>query len=67
MVPYAGTVERVLTQFCGGLRAALGYCGCPTIEDLRRRARMVRVTHAGVIEAHPHDVKIIKEAPNYRT
>jgi len=67
MVPYAGTVEQVLTQFCGGLRAALGYCGCPTIEDLRRRARMVRVTHAGVIEAHPHDVKIIKEAPNYRT
>ncbi len=67
MVPYAGTVERVLIQYCGGLRAALGYCGCPTIEDLRHRAQMVRVTHAGVIEAHPHDVKIIKEAPNYRT
>ncbi len=67
MVPYAGTVERVLTQFSGGLRASLGYCGCPTIEDLRRRARMVRVSSAGVVEAHPHDVKIIKEAPNYRT
>ncbi len=67
MVPYAGTVERVLTQFCGGLRAALGYCGCASIEDLRRRARLVRVSPAGVAEAHPHDVKIIKEAPNYRS
>jgi IMP dehydrogenase len=67
IVPYAGTVEKVLTQFCGGLRASLGYCGCRTVEELKARGRFVRVTHAGVIEAHPHDVKITKEAPNYRS
>ena len=67
MVPYAGTVEKVLKQFCGGLRAAMGYCGCRTIAELQARARFVRITHAGVIEAHPHDVKITKEAPNYRS
>ncbi len=66
LVPYAGPLDKVLAQFCGGLRAALGYCGCRTIEELRRRGRFVRVSHAGVIEAHPHDVKITKEAPNYR-
>jgi IMP dehydrogenase len=67
IVPYAGTVRKVMTQFCGGLRSALGYCGCRTIPDLQERGRMIRVTDAGVREAHPHDVKIIKEAPNYRS
>jgi IMP dehydrogenase len=67
IVPYAGTVEKVMIQFCGGLRAALGYCGCRTIDALRHRGRFVRVTQAGVREAHPHDVRILKEAPNYRT
>jgi IMP dehydrogenase len=67
IVPYAGNVHKVMTQFCGGLRSALGYCGCRTISDLQQRGRMVRVTDAGVREAHPHDVKIIKEAPNYRS
>lgn len=67
IVPYAGNVHKVMTQFCGGLRSALGYCGCRTIADLQQRGRMVRVTDAGVREAHPHDIKIIKEAPNYRS
>jgi IMP dehydrogenase len=67
IVPYAGTVGTVMTQYSGGLRAALGYCGCRTVADLQQRGRFVRVTLAGVREAHPHDVKIIKEAPNYRS
>jgi IMP dehydrogenase len=67
IVPYAGTVKKVMIQFCGGLRSAMGFCGCPTIPELQQRGRYVRVTQAGVVEAHPHDVKIIKEAPNYRT
>ncbi len=66
IVPYAGPLDKVLAQFAGGLRAAMGYCGCRTISELRHRGRFVRVTHAGVIESHPHDVKITKESPNYR-
>ena len=67
IVPYAGTVKKVMTQFCGGLRSTLGYCGCRTVAELQRRARLVRVSLAGLREAHPHDVKIMKEAPNYRS
>ena len=67
IVPYAGTVKEVMNQFCGGLRAGLGYCGCKTIAELQERARFTRVTLAGVQEAHPHDVKIMREAPNYRS
>jgi len=65
IVPYAGSVKKVMTQYCGGLRSAMGYCGCRTVPDLRSRARFVRVTLAGLSEAHPHDVKIMREAPNY--
>jgi IMP dehydrogenase len=67
MVPYAGTVKQVLTQFCGGLQAAMGFCGCRTVDELRRDARFCRITSAGVSEGHPHDIKITKEAPNYRS
>jgi len=67
IVPYAGTVSKVMTQFCGGLGSSLGYCGCKTVEELRKNGKMVRVSSAGVHEAHPHDVKIMKEAPNYRS
>jgi IMP dehydrogenase len=56
-----------MTQFCGGLRSTLGYCGARTIAELKRDGLFYRVTNAGVREAHPHDVKIIKEAPNYRS
>lgn len=67
IVPYAGTVGKVMTQFSGGLRSSLGYNGCRSIKELKERGRFVRVSSAGVREAHPHDVKIMKEAPNYRS
>ena len=67
IVPYAGGVAKVMTQFCGGLNSALGYTGCRNIAELQQTARLLRVTAAGVGESHPHDVKIMKEAPNYRT
>ena len=65
-VAYKGPVHNVLHQLVGGLRAAMGYCGTPTIAELRQRGRFVRITSAGLRESHPHDVTITKEAPNYR-
>ncbi len=67
IVPYAGTVKSVMTQFCGGLRSALGYCGSRDIAALQRNGKFVRVSSAGVRESHPHDIKIMKDAPNYRS
>ena len=67
MVPYSGHVKEIMTQFCGGLRASLGYCGTRTIRDLQERGKFYRVTAAGQREARPHDITITKEAPNYRT
>lgn len=67
MVPYSGPVHRTMTQFCGGLKSSLGYCGCRTIAELQDKGKFYRVTAAGMREAHPHDVTITKEAPNYRT
>ena len=67
MVPFAGTVKQVLTQFCGGLRSAMGFCGCRTIDELRKRGKFLRITSAGSAEGHAHNVTITKEAPNYRT
>ena len=67
IVPYSGTVKQVMVQYCGGLRSAMGYCGCREISELQARGRFVRVSLAGLAESHPHDVKIIKEAPNYRS
>ena len=66
MVPYSGRVASIMTQFCGGLRASLGYCGTRTIADLQARGKFYRVTAAGQREARPHDITITKEAPNYR-
>ncbi|MDO5317798.1 MAG: IMP dehydrogenase [bacterium] len=66
MVPYSGHVSAIMTQFCGGLRATLGYCGTKTIADLKARGKFYRVTAAGQREARPHDITITKEAPNYR-
>ncbi|HVP38475.1 MAG TPA: IMP dehydrogenase [Candidatus Saccharimonadales bacterium] len=64
-VPFKGPVSQVVFQTVGGLRAGMGYAGVRTIEELRTRTRMVRVTAAGLRESHPHDVTITKEAPNY--
>ena len=64
-VPYKGPVSGVLYQLVGGLRAAMGYCGTPTVDDLRERGRFVRITAAGLRESHPHDITITQEAPNY--
>ena len=65
MVPYKGPVADVLYQIVGGLRSAMGYVGAPDIETFRKKARFVRMTMAGLIESHPHDVVVIKAAPNY--
>jgi IMP dehydrogenase len=66
VVPYAGAVSKVLKQYCGGLQASLGYCGCRTIPELQECGQFVRVSAAGTVEAHAHDIKITKEAPNDR-
>ena len=63
-VPYKGTVQEVIYQLIGGLRSGMGYCGAGTIERLHE-ARFTRITNAGVLESHPHDITITSEAPNY--
>ncbi len=65
-VAYKGSVVAIIYQLCGGLRASMGYCGCPSIEDMRSRPQFVEVTVAGMRESHVHDVQMVKEAPNYR-
>ncbi len=65
-VPYKGVLPSVIHQLMGGLRAAMGYCGCQTVAELSTRAEFVEITSAGVRESHVHDVQIVKEAPNYR-
>jgi IMP dehydrogenase len=65
-VPYKGSMVTIVYQLAGGVRAAMGYCGCASIEDLRQRAEFVQITAAGMRESHVHDVQITKEAPNYR-
>ena len=65
-VPYKGSVTNTIHQLMGGLRAGMGYTGCPTIAEMHERARFLRITAAGLREAHVHDVQITKEAPNYR-
>jgi IMP dehydrogenase len=65
-VPYRGPIRQIVHQLAGGLRAAMGYVGCATIDEMQTRPQFVRVTSAGVRESHVHDVQITKEAPNYR-
>lgn len=64
-VPYKGTLEEVMYQMVGGLRAAMGYCGCKDIRSLQEDAQFVRITSSGLRESHPHDITITQEAPNY--
>ncbi|WP_373487911.1 IMP dehydrogenase [Blastomonas sp.] len=66
-VPFKGPARDVIHQLVGGIKAAMGYTGSPTIEDMRRNARFVRITNAGLRESHVHDVSITREAPNYPT
>ena len=63
-VPFKGLVQEVIYQLAGGIRAGMGYCGTPNIAKLQE-ARMVKITGAGLRESHPHDVQIVREAPNY--
>ncbi|HEX7010161.1 MAG TPA: IMP dehydrogenase [Phycisphaeraceae bacterium] len=64
-VPYRGPLSDFVYQLVGGLRAGMGYAGTPTIDDLRRKARFIRVSGASLVESHPHDITITREAPNY--
>ncbi|HTT12690.1 MAG TPA: IMP dehydrogenase [Burkholderiaceae bacterium] len=66
IVPYKGSVLSIVYQLAGGLRAAMGYCGCSTVGEMRTRAQFVEITSAGMRESHVHDVQITKETPNYR-
>ncbi len=65
-VPYKGRLPDYVYQLVGGLRSGMGYAGAATLDDLRTKTRLVRITNAGLIESHPHDVLITKEAPNYQ-
>jgi IMP dehydrogenase len=67
LVHYRGHLGDFVYQMVGGVRAGMGYCGAHTIEELRTLARFVKVTHASMIESHPHDIQITREAPNYYT
>jgi IMP dehydrogenase len=66
-VPYKGPLSQSINQLTGGLRSGMGYCGCRNLEELRKKAKFIRITSAGLRESHVHDVIITKEAPNYRT
>ena len=65
-VPYRGPLRNIIHQMMGGLRASMGYMGAANIGEIHDKAQFVKVTGAGVLEAHPHDIQITKEAPNYR-
>ncbi|MDD2502615.1 MAG: IMP dehydrogenase, partial [Clostridia bacterium] len=64
-VPFKGALADTVYQLIGGLRSGMGYCGTPTIQDLRTKTQFMRITGAGLKENHPHDIYITKEAPNY--
>jgi len=67
LVPYKGTLSDSVYQLVGGLRSGMGYCGAEDLASLRKAAKFVRVSPAGMRESHVHDVTVTKEAPNYRT
>ncbi len=64
-VPYRGSVSEIVYQMVGGIRSGMGYCGKATVEELRTGSEFIRITNAGLLESHPHDISISKEAPNY--
>jgi IMP dehydrogenase len=66
MVPYKGIVASIIQMIVGGLKSGMGYAGCKTIEDLKKKAKFIKISAAGLREGHVHDVTVTKEAPNYR-
>jgi len=65
-IPYKGYVSETIFQLIGGLKAGMGYCGVKDIEEMQSKTSFIRITNAGLIESHPHDISITKEAPNYQ-
>lgn len=65
-VPYKGSIHNIIHQMIGGLRSAMGYLGCKTVDEMRTTAQFVKVTNAGIVESHAHDINITKQAPNYQ-
>jgi IMP dehydrogenase len=66
MVPFKGTLSDFVYQLVGGLRSGMGYAGAGSLDDLRERVNLTRITNAGLVESHPHSVNITREAPNYQ-
>jgi IMP dehydrogenase len=66
LIPFKGSLSSLVHQLVGGLRAGMGYCGCANIDELRTKARFIRISSAGLRESHVHDVTVTKEAPNYQ-
>jgi len=66
IVPYRGSVRNTIHQLMGGLRSSMGYCGAKDIQSFQKNTTFVKITAAGVKENHPHEVQIVKEAPNYQ-
>jgi len=66
MVPYRGPVRNTIHQLMGGVRSSMGYCGCKTVAEFGEKSNFIQITAAGIKENHPHDVRIVKEAPNYQ-
>jgi len=65
-VAYKGSAVWVIQQLIGGVRASMGYTGCASLDEMRKKAEFIEITQAGIRESHVHDVQIVKEAPNYR-
>jgi IMP dehydrogenase len=66
MVPFKGTLRDYVYQLVGGVRSGMGYAGAANLEDLHTKTRLTRITNAGLVESHPHDVTITRESPNYQ-
>jgi IMP dehydrogenase len=67
VVPYRGTLSEIVFQMVGGLRASMGYCGAKDINEMKEKAKLVKITSSGIKESHPHDLLITNESPNYPT
>ena len=66
MVPVKGPLSGLVHQLLGGIRSSMGYCGSQNLKDFNKKAEFIKITSAGIVESHPHDLDITKEAPNYR-